>query len=65
MANKKLEFITINIPYPKNCSECVLFDDRYDYPTCYPTQNSRGYNFNILLHKMPSCPINKITIEYE
>ena len=65
MANEKFEFVTINIPYPKSCSDCLLFDDRYDYPTCYPIQSSRGYNFNIYKNKMPNCPLNKIKFEHD
>ena len=62
---KKIILTSINIPYPKNCHECKLYDDRWDYPTCYATNTSRGYNFNIYKKKMPNCPLNKITIEYE
>ncbi len=62
---KKINFTSINIPYPKSCSECNLYDDRWDYPTCYVTQKSMGYKFNIFENKIPNCPLNKITIEYE
>lgn len=62
---KKIILTSIDIPYPKNCSECKLYDDRWDYPTCYATQKSTGYKFNIFKNKMSNCPLNKITIEYE
>ncbi len=62
---KKISFTSINIPYPKNCSECQLYNDCGDYPTCYATNTSMGYKFNIYEKRMPNCPLNKITIEYE
>lgn len=62
---KKINFTSINIPYPKNCNECILYDDHWDYPTCHATNLSMGYRFDIFTKKMPNCPLNKITIEYE
>lgn len=59
--NTKLTVITI--PYPKHCSECQLYDDRGDYPTCFATQTSQGYKFNIFEKKMSNCPLRKLIIE--
>lgn len=42
---------------PKCCDECPLYDDRWDYPTCYFTDESRGYNFDIHNKRMPGCPL--------
>ena len=48
---------------PSCCNECPLFDDRYDYPTCYCTQSSRGYNFDIRHKRMPDCPLSEFISE--
>lgn len=50
--------VLLNIDMPKCCAECPLFEDRYDYPTCYVTQKSKGYNFDIFHKKMDSCPLS-------
>ena len=42
--------VLLDIDMPNCCAECPLFEDRYDYPTCYVTQKSEGYNFDIF-HK--------------
>ena len=44
---------------PSCCANCPLFDDRWDYPTCYITQESRGYNFKIHEKRMPKCPLRE------
>lgn len=63
---KKISFTSINIPYPKNCSECKLYNKHQDYPTCYGSNLAIGYNkFDIFTKKMLNCPLNQITIEYE
>lgn len=49
--------IILDIDMPKNCMECPLFDDRWDYPTCYANQNSSGYTFPITEKRMSFCPI--------
>ena len=49
--------ILIDIDMPSCCAECPLFDDNYDYPTCYCTQSSRGYKFKIHEKRMPDCPL--------
>ena len=49
--------ILIDIDMPQCCAKCPLFDDRWDYPTCYVTQESRGYNFKIHEKCMPDCPL--------
>lgn len=49
--------IKLNVEMPKGCKDCPLYDDRWDYPTCYATQSSRGYNFDIFNKRMPDCPI--------
>ena len=49
--------IVIDMDMPKNCNECPLFDDRWDYPTCYVNRLSSGYNFPIFEKRMDFCPI--------
>ena len=49
--------IVIEMDMPKSCDECPLFDDRWDYPTCYVNQLSSGYNFPIRDKRMDFCPI--------
>ena len=49
--------IVIDMDMPKSCDECPLFDDRWDYPTCYVNQLSSGYNFPIRDKRMDFCPI--------
>ena len=49
--------VILDIDMPKNCMECPLFDDRWDYPTCYANQNSSGYTFPITEKRMSFCPI--------
>ena len=39
--------VLLNIEMPLCCAECPIYDDRWDYPTCYITNESRGYNFKI------------------
>jgi hypothetical protein len=53
--------VILNIEMPKCCDECPLFDDSWDYPTCYATGNSRGYNFDIRHLRMPDCPLTRVT----
>ena len=52
--------VTIEIEMPKNCNDCPMYDDRWDYPTCYITNKSRGYNFKIHEKRMPKCPLKEI-----
>lgn len=54
--------IFIDIDMPDCCAKCPLFDDRYDYPTCYITQESRGYNFKIYEKRMPKCLLKEVKI---
>lgn len=53
--------VLLDMNMPTCCADCPLFDDRYDYPTCYYTQSSRGYNFKIREKRMPDCPLDEIT----
>ena len=57
--------ILIDIDMPSCCADCPLFDDRWDYPTCYVTQESRGYNFKIHEKRMPNCPLSISIIQGE
>ena len=52
--------VILNIEMPSCCADCPMYDDRWDYPTCYVTDESRGYNFNILEKLMPNCPLKEI-----
>lgn len=49
--------IITDMDMPKSCSECSMFDDRWDYPTCFITRKSSGYNFPILEKRMVFCPL--------
>lgn len=49
--------VILDMDMPKNCMECPLFDDRWDYPTCYVNRLSSGYNFPITEKRMSFCPI--------
>lgn len=49
--------ILIDMEMPECCAKCQLYDDRWDYPTCYATNHSRGYNFPITKRRMPDCPL--------
>ena len=53
--------VVLNIEMPKCCDDCPLFDDNGDYPTCYATGHSRGYNFDIFNKRMPDCPLSQVT----
>ena len=59
--------VQINMPMPSCCSKCPLFDDRWDYPTCYLTDEARGYNFPIREKRMPGCPLVEASkkVEYK
>ena len=52
--------VLIDIDMPSCCADCPLYDDRWDYPTCYVTNSSRGYNFKIHELRMPDCPLHAI-----
>ncbi len=54
--------VLLDINMPTCCANCPLFEDRYDYPTCYITQESRGYNFKIYEKRMPECPLREQTV---
>ena len=49
--------ILIDMEMPKSCIKCPLYDDRWDYPTCYATRKSKGYNFNPFEKRMSDCPL--------
>jgi hypothetical protein len=51
--------VLLNIEMPSCCYECPAYDDRWDYPTCYITNESRGYNFKIHEKRMPGCPLKE------
>ena len=42
---------------PSCCARCQLYDDRWDYPTCYATGRTKGYKFNPFEKRMPDCPL--------
>lgn len=50
---------------PSCCADCPLYDDRWDYPTCYLTNSSRGYTFEIHELRMPDCPIQEVKMDTE
>lgn len=49
--------IYIDIPMPKCCEECFALDDYGDYPFCIISKDQRGYNFNVIEKRMPTCPL--------
>ena len=49
--------LIIDMEMPKSCADCPLLDERWDYPMCIVTQETRGYNFDTLNKKMDKCPI--------
>ena len=55
--------ILIDMDMPTCCADCPLFDDRWDYPTCYVTQKSTGYDFKIHEKRMPKCPLKEQTTQ--
>ena len=52
--------VLLNIEMPSCCADCPMYDDRWDYPACYVTDESRGYNFDIFNKRMPNCPLKEI-----
>ena len=52
--------VLLNIEMPLYCADCPAYDDRWDYPTCFITNESRGYNFKIFEKRMPHCPLKEI-----
>lgn len=50
--------VFIDIEMPKCCDECDLYDDRWDYPTCYVNRKSSGYNFPVREKRMDFCPLH-------
>ena len=57
--------VILNIEMPSCCHDCPAYDDRWDYPTCYITNESRGYNFKIYEKRMPKCPLEEIKEKVE
>ena len=47
----------VRMKMPESCDLCPCLDDYGDYPRCRITNEQRGYNFNIIENRMPSCPI--------
>jgi hypothetical protein len=52
--------VILDIKMPICCEKCPMFDDRWDYPTCYITNHSMGYKFNKYAERMPSCPLKEL-----
>lgn len=55
--------ITIDMEMPTCCSECFALDDSGDYPSCFITHESRGYNFDIFTKRMDTCPLRNSHLE--
>lgn len=49
--------IEIDMKMPSCCEECFALDDHSDYPYCLISHDQRGYTFNTLANRMPSCPL--------
>lgn len=54
--------IFIDMDMPTCCYKCPLYDDKYDYPTCFFTNASKGYKFNPYSDRMSDCPLKSIEI---
>lgn len=52
--------VLLDIDMPRCCAECLLYDDRWDYPTCYVNDKSMGYTFDIHKKRMPHCPLSAV-----
>ena len=46
-----------NMKIPKNCDDCPMFDDHYDYPYCNITSTCQGYKWSPLDQRMSNCPL--------
>ena len=51
--------VLIDIEMPSCCVDCPLYDDQWDYPACYATDETRGYNFKYREKRMPGCPLRE------
>ena len=60
-----MKITLIRMDMPKSCSECILYDDDYDYPTCFATKHSTGYNFDIFTKRMFNCPLVTAEIDFD
>lgn len=49
-----------NMKIPKNCDDCPMFDDHYDYPYCNITSTCQGYKWSPLDQRMSNCPLIEI-----
>lgn len=49
-----------NMKIPKNCDDCPMFDDHYDYPYCNITSTCQGYKWSPLDQRMSNCPLVEI-----
>ena len=48
------------MPMPKTCADCRFMDLNHgDYPYCWATHNSRGYNFPVHEKRFPNCPLQE------
>ncbi len=54
--------IFIDMDMPTCCYKCPLYDDKYDYPTCFFTGISKGYKFNPYDSRMSECPLKNVEI---
>lgn len=52
--------ILIDIEMPKSCADCPLYDDNWDYPACYVTDETKGYNFKYREKRMSGCPLRDV-----
>lgn len=52
--------VILDIDMPSCCGECPIYDDHWDYPACYITDETRGYNFKYKEKRMPGCPLKEI-----
>ena len=51
----------IDMPFPKTCADCYMFDYDSDYPACRATKDtdSSGYNFPYRDKRMNFCPLTE------
>lgn len=53
--------VKLNMPFPKTCQDCYMFEFEGDYPTCRATlsPSSPGYNFPYRDKRMSFCPLTE------
>lgn len=56
------KIIIKNMKMPEVCAQCRFYFTDWDYPHCFASGSSRGYNFNGYTKKMEDCPLEETNI---